>query len=124
MQCVILHVELALMQAYALSCTLSFVHSGAVLVLFMSPIQVIRIFNTYGPHMHPYDGRVVSNFIRQVPSTLCTQAGALCTVHRGSEQVPSTLCAQPSTLCMRHLVAPTVHAFHSSNQIPMRGTRH
>lgn len=28
-------------------------------------IRVIRIFNTYGPHMHPYDGRVVTNFIRQ-----------------------------------------------------------
>jgi UDP-glucuronate decarboxylase len=28
-------------------------------------IKVARIFNTYGPRMHPYDGRVVSNFIRQ-----------------------------------------------------------
>lgn len=28
-------------------------------------IRVVRIFNTYGPHMHPYDGRVVSNFILQ-----------------------------------------------------------
>lgn len=28
-------------------------------------IRMIRIFNTYGPRMHPYDGRVVSNFIRQ-----------------------------------------------------------
>ena len=28
-------------------------------------IKVIRIFNTYGPRMHPFDGRVVSNFIRQ-----------------------------------------------------------
>jgi UDP-glucuronate decarboxylase len=28
-------------------------------------IKVIRIFNTYGPHMHPQDGRVVSNFIMQ-----------------------------------------------------------
>ncbi|MBP88961.1 MAG: NAD-dependent dehydratase [Planctomycetaceae bacterium] len=28
-------------------------------------VRVIRIFNTYGPRMHPYDGRVVSNFIRQ-----------------------------------------------------------
>jgi UDP-glucuronate decarboxylase len=28
-------------------------------------IKLIRIFNTYGPRMHPYDGRVVSNFIRQ-----------------------------------------------------------
>lgn len=28
-------------------------------------IKVIRIFNTYGPHMDPNDGRVVSNFITQ-----------------------------------------------------------
>jgi len=28
-------------------------------------IRVIRIFNTYGPNMHPKDGRVVSNFIMQ-----------------------------------------------------------
>jgi UDP-glucuronate decarboxylase len=28
-------------------------------------IRVIRIFNTYGPKMHPHDGRVVSNFIVQ-----------------------------------------------------------
>jgi len=28
-------------------------------------IRVIRIFNTYGPNMHPDDGRVVSNFIVQ-----------------------------------------------------------
>jgi UDP-glucuronate decarboxylase len=29
------------------------------------PIRVARIFNTYGPRMHPQDGRVVSNFIVQ-----------------------------------------------------------
>ena len=29
------------------------------------PIKVMRIFNTYGPRMHPNDGRVVSNFIIQ-----------------------------------------------------------
>jgi len=29
------------------------------------PIKVARIFNTYGPRMHPNDGRVVSNFIVQ-----------------------------------------------------------
>src|SRR5437764_1216105 len=29
---------------------------------------VFRIFNTYGPRMHPYDGRVVSNFIVQALS--------------------------------------------------------
>lgn len=28
-------------------------------------IKVVRIFNTYGPRMHPHDGRVVSNFVVQ-----------------------------------------------------------
>jgi UDP-glucuronate decarboxylase len=28
-------------------------------------VRIVRIFNTYGPRMNPYDGRVVSNFIRQ-----------------------------------------------------------
>jgi len=32
------------------------------------PIKVMRIFNTYGPRMHPNDGRVVSNFIVQALS--------------------------------------------------------
>ena len=32
---------------------------------YQTPIRVIRIFNTYGPKMDPYDGRVVSNFIMQ-----------------------------------------------------------
>ncbi|MCB2074062.1 MAG: NAD-dependent epimerase/dehydratase family protein, partial [Novosphingobium sp.] len=31
-------------------------------------IKVARIFNTYGPRMHPHDGRVVSNFIIQALS--------------------------------------------------------
>jgi UDP-glucuronate decarboxylase len=38
-------------------------------------IKVMRIFNTYGPRMHPNDGRVVSNFIVQAlrgePITIC-----------------------------------------------------
>ncbi|MEN6543661.1 UDP-glucuronic acid decarboxylase family protein [Parvibaculum sp.] len=29
------------------------------------PAKVVRIFNTYGPRMHPNDGRVVSNFVVQ-----------------------------------------------------------
>lgn len=29
------------------------------------PIQIVRLFNTYGPNMDPNDGRVVSNFITQ-----------------------------------------------------------
>ena len=32
---------------------------------FRLEIKVVRIFNTYGPRMHPNDGRVVSNFIVQ-----------------------------------------------------------
>ena len=32
------------------------------------PIKVVRIFNTYGPRMHPQDGRVVSNFVVQALS--------------------------------------------------------
>ena len=28
-------------------------------------VRIIRIFNTYGPNMHPADGRVISNFIMQ-----------------------------------------------------------
>ncbi len=37
-------------------------------------LRIVRIFNTYGPRMDPFDGRVVSNFIRQaledVPLTI------------------------------------------------------
>jgi UDP-glucuronate decarboxylase len=28
-------------------------------------VRIVRIFNTYGPRMHPFDGRVISNFICQ-----------------------------------------------------------
>ena len=51
------------------------------------PIKVARIFNTYGPRMHPNDGRVVSNFIVQAlknePITLYgdgSQSRAFCYV--------------------------------------------
>ncbi|MEE9139678.1 MAG: UDP-glucuronic acid decarboxylase family protein [Alphaproteobacteria bacterium] len=51
------------------------------------PIRVARIFNTYGPRMHPHDGRVVSNFImaalRDQPITLFgdgSQTRAFCYV--------------------------------------------
>jgi UDP-glucuronate decarboxylase len=40
-----------LFHAYSLQCGL--------------PVKIVRIFNTYGPGMHPNDGRVVSNFIMQ-----------------------------------------------------------
>lgn len=42
-------------------------------------IRIARIFNTYGPRMHPFDGRVVSNFIRQAladePITIFGEGG-------------------------------------------------
>ncbi|MEO1611459.1 MAG: NAD-dependent epimerase/dehydratase family protein, partial [Pseudomonadota bacterium] len=42
-------------------------------------IKVMRIFNTYGPRMHPNDGRVVSNFIMQAlrgePITIYVDGG-------------------------------------------------
>jgi len=51
------------------------------------PIKVVRIFNTYGPRMHPNDGRVVSNFVVQAlkgePITIYgegTQTRAFCYV--------------------------------------------
>ncbi len=51
-------------------------------------IRVVRIFNTYGPRMHPNDGRVVSNFIVQAlrgePITLYgngTQTRSFCYVN-------------------------------------------
>ncbi len=31
-------------------------------------VRLVRIFNTYGPNMHPHDGRVISNFIMQALS--------------------------------------------------------
>ncbi len=46
-------------------------------------IKVARIFNTYGPRMHPYDGRVVSNFILQA------LRGAPITIYGGGRQTRS-----------------------------------
>ena len=46
-------------------------------------ICIARIFNTYGPHMHPNDGRVVSNFIIQALS------GAPVTIYGDGSQTRS-----------------------------------
>lgn len=46
-------------------------------------IRIVRIFNTYGPRMHPFDGRVVSNFIRQA------LAGEDITIYGKGEQTRS-----------------------------------
>jgi len=49
--------------------------------------RIVRIFNTYGPRMHPADGRVVTNFVRQAlknePITIAgdgTQTRSFCFV--------------------------------------------
>ncbi len=46
-------------------------------------IRIARIFNTYGPRMHPFDGRVVSNLIRQA------LAGEPLTLHGDGSQTRS-----------------------------------
>src|SRR5215813_3873611 len=63
-------------------------------------IKVARIFNTYGPRMHPDDGRVVSNFIVQAlrgdPITLYgdgTQTRSFCYV----DDLVSAICALMKT---------------------------
>ena len=47
------------------------------------PVKIVRIFNTYGPRMDPYDGRVVSNFIVQALK------GKSLTVYGSGEQTRS-----------------------------------
>jgi UDP-glucuronate decarboxylase len=46
-------------------------------------VRLVRIFNTYGPHMHPQDGRVISNFIVQA------LAGRDITIYGTGEQTRS-----------------------------------
>ena len=46
-------------------------------------IKVVRLFNTYGPRMHPHDGRVVSNFI------VSALAGDPITIYGEGEQTRS-----------------------------------
>ncbi len=46
-------------------------------------IKVVRLFNTYGPRMHPHDGRVVSNFI------MSALTGAPLTVYGEGQQTRS-----------------------------------
>ena len=46
-------------------------------------IKVVRLFNTYGPRMHPHDGRVVSNFV------VSALAGHPLTVYGKGEQTRS-----------------------------------
>ncbi len=69
------------------------------------PIKVVRIFNTYGPRMHPNDGRVVSNFIvsalRNEPITIYgdgTQTRSFCFVDDLIEAMVRMMDSGPETI--------------------------
>jgi UDP-glucuronate decarboxylase len=64
-------------------------------------VRIVRIFNTYGPRMNPYDGRVVSNFIRQAI------AGEPITIFGSGEQTRS-FCYRDDLIdgMMRMMAAP------------------
>ena len=71
-------------------------------------VGIVRIFNTYGPRMRPYDGRVVSTFIRQAlegnPLTIYgdgSQTRSFCYVDdliRGLTAMADSSCAGPVNL--------------------------
>lgn len=98
-------------------------------------IKVARIFNTYGPRMHPADGRVVSNFIVQAlrgePITLFgdgTQTRSFCYVDDlieglvrlmdSSDEVTGPVnLGNPSEFSMKQLGQMVVQKVGSSSQI-------
>src|SRR5271165_737681 len=62
-------------------------------------IKVVRIFNTYGPRMHPDDGRVVSNFIVQALK------GRNITIYGGGSQTRSFGYVSDTVEAMRRMMA-------------------
>jgi len=97
-------------------------------------IRLIRIFNTYGPRMHPQDGRVVSNFITQAlqkkPLTIYgdgTQTRSFCYVddlisgfikmmNQNQDIGPINL-GNPTELTMRELAETIIKATSSPSKI-------
>jgi len=57
-------------------------------------IKVARIFNTYGPRMHPNDGRVVSNFIRHCSGAT---SPSMATARRPARSATSTTSSTASS---------------------------
>jgi UDP-glucuronate decarboxylase len=100
-------------------------------------IRVVRIFNTYGPRMHPRDGRVVSNFIVQAltnePITLYgdgNQTRSFCYVddlvvglqammNQGSEIGPMNL-GNPAEFTIRQLAESVLSLTGSKSEIIFR----
>ncbi|HET6940598.1 MAG TPA: UDP-glucuronic acid decarboxylase family protein [Sphingomicrobium sp.] len=99
------------------------------------PIKVARIFNTYGPRMHPADGRVVSNFIMQAlrnePITIYgdgSQTRSFCYVddlirgliglmETGSEVTGPINIGNPNEFTVRELAEKVIELTSSSSQI-------
>ena len=99
------------------------------------PIKVARIFNTYGPRMHPADGRVVSNFIMQAlrnePITIYgegTQTRSFCYVddlirgliglmETGPELTGPTNIGNPVEFTVRELAEQVIELTGSSSKI-------
>jgi UDP-glucuronate decarboxylase len=97
-------------------------------------IRIVRIFNTYGPRMHPNDGRVVSNFIMQAlqnkPFTLYgdgSQTRSFCFVddmvqglmammNQEEENGPVNL-GNPEELSMKELAEAIINLTNSSAKI-------
>src|SRR5436853_5848435 len=101
-------------------------------------IRVVRIFNTYGPRMHPNDGRVVSNFIVQAlkgePITLYrdgSQTRAFCYVEdlvdgfmrlmaTGDEITGPVNLGNPHEVPVRDLAQRVIHLTGSRSRIVHR----
>lgn len=101
-------------------------------------IKVARIFNTYGPRMHPADGRVVSNFIMQAlvgePITIYgdgTQTRSFCFVDdlvegflrlmaTGPDVTGPVNLGNPGEYTMLELAEKVIHLTKSSSQIEFR----
>jgi UDP-glucuronate decarboxylase len=99
------------------------------------PIKVARIFNTYGPRMHPADGRVVSNFIMQAlkgePITIYgdgSQTRSFCYVddlvaalitlmETGPEVTGPTNLGNPREFTVRELAEQVIRLTNSTSEI-------
>ena len=99
------------------------------------PIKVARIFNTYGPRMHPADGRVVSNFIMQAlrnePITLYGDgsqtrsfcyvddlvAGLIALMETGPEITGPINIGNPNEFTVRELAEQVIRLTNASSEI-------
>lgn len=98
-------------------------------------IKIVRIFNTYGPRMHPKDGRVVSNFIVQALTGenitiygdgLQTRSfcyvddlidGMVCMMNADDEIIGPINLGNPSSMTMIELAELILKLTHSSSKL-------